>query len=233
MNLKYIYHSSFLIELSNCNLLFDYYKMEIPKLDKEKKLYVFSSHGHRDHYNEEIFEIFREFKDVSYILSDDIIPSKKDYCEKTFFISANNKYSFDDMLEIETYESTDEGIALMLNIDNKVIYHAGDLNWWTWVGFESDEEFELMTRRYKEQIDKMRGKKIDLAMVVLDPRQGERFDWGLKCFLETTDTKYVAPMHCWDKYYVIDDFRKKHSHLCEKTVIIDTEKTTNGYKISL
>lgn len=36
MNLKYIYHSGFLLELDTAYMLFDYYKGDIPRLDKDK-----------------------------------------------------------------------------------------------------------------------------------------------------------------------------------------------------
>ena len=59
MNLKYIYHSGFLLELDTAYMLFDYYKGDIPRLDKDKKLYVFISHGHGDHFNEYVIYLFR------------------------------------------------------------------------------------------------------------------------------------------------------------------------------
>ena len=38
MNLKYIYHSGLLLELDTAYMLFDYYKGDIPRLDKDKKI---------------------------------------------------------------------------------------------------------------------------------------------------------------------------------------------------
>ena len=50
MNLKYIYHSSFLLELENAYFLFDYFKGQVPNIDNDKKLYLFFSHGHSYQY---------------------------------------------------------------------------------------------------------------------------------------------------------------------------------------
>ena len=69
MTITHIYHSGFLMEFDQCVWLFDYYKGEIPSFDRAKKLFVFSSHVHSDHFNKEIFTIFREYSDVEYILS--------------------------------------------------------------------------------------------------------------------------------------------------------------------
>lgn len=231
MRLKYIYHSSFLVELKNVNIIFDYYKKEIPDMDRNKKLYIISTHGHKDHFNKKIFDLFSEFKDVEYILSDDInlINIEKD--KNIHKISINSKYNIGD-LEIETFESTDLGVAVLIKVEGKTIYHAGDLNWWTWHGYETKEEYQVMTERFLKEMDKLTERNIDLAMVPLDPRQGNRYDWGLSHFIKVTKTSYVAPMHLWEKYEMIDKFRKKHLDLTEKTVIIDTHKTsTDGYTI--
>lgn len=141
MNLKYIYHSGFLLELDTAYMLFDYYKGDIPRLDKDKKLYVFISHGHCDHFNEDVFDLFRDHKDVEYILSNDVVPKRQEYADKSYSLEPNKEYYFGE-LGVETYLSTDLGLAFMISYKGKTIYHAGDLNWWTWVGFETEEEFE-------------------------------------------------------------------------------------------
>ena len=67
-NLKiyYIYHSCFLVETKDYLIVFDYFKkplknknddisLEEKILNTEKKVLVFSSHSHYDHFNKEIF----------------------------------------------------------------------------------------------------------------------------------------------------------------------------------
>lgn len=225
MKLTYIYHSGFLIEFDDKNIIFDYYKGEIPNIDSEKKLYVVSTHSHRDHFNENIFELFKDFKDVKYLLSDDIDIEER---EDIYFLEGRKKYRIDD-LEIETFESTDLGIAILITTEGKTIYHGGDLNWWTWHGYETQEEYDSMTERFFNEMKLLKDRKIDLAMVVLDPRQGDRYDWGLKYFIENTSTKYIAPMHLWEKYEFIDKFKVDNEKLLEDIEIIDTHKTTANY----
>lgn len=41
MKITYINHSGFLLETKDCYYIFDYYKGELPHLDKEKEVIVF------------------------------------------------------------------------------------------------------------------------------------------------------------------------------------------------
>ena len=41
MKITYINHSGFLLETKDCYYIFDYYKGELPNLDKEKEVIVF------------------------------------------------------------------------------------------------------------------------------------------------------------------------------------------------
>ena len=223
MNLKYIYHSGFLLEFERAYMLFDYYKGDIPSLDKKKKLYVFVSHSHPDHFNEDIFDIFRDHKDVEYILSNDVVPKKQEDADRSYSLEPNKEYYFNE-LGVETYLSTDQGLAFMVSYNGKTIYHAGDLNWWTWVGFETEEEYDNHTGNFKYEIDKMGARLIDIAMVPLDPRQGDRFDWGMKYFIEKTRPRHLVPMHCWNKFEVIDKFRSRNKDLLGDIDLVDTNK---------
>ena len=61
MKITYIGHSGFFVEMEDACFLFDYYKGTIPETDGNKKMYVFVSHRHHDHYNEEIFRLQEKF----------------------------------------------------------------------------------------------------------------------------------------------------------------------------
>ena len=50
--------------------------------------------------------------------------------------------------------------------------------------------------------DDLEGKKIDLAFMLLDPRQEDKYCWGMNYFLELTDSKVVFPMHCFEHYNI-------------------------------
>ena len=51
MEITYLGHSGFLVETSAAYLLFDYIRGNLPEFDKAKRLYVFASHAHSDHWD--------------------------------------------------------------------------------------------------------------------------------------------------------------------------------------
>ena len=79
---------------------------------------------------------------------------------------------------MRTLKSTDEGVAFLIRIGERIIYHAGDLNWWHWEE-ESPRYNKLMMQRYQREIEKLEGRHIDVAFVPADPRQGEQYYWDL------------------------------------------------------
>lgn len=56
MQVTYIDHSGFMVESGSCYYIFDYYKGELPKLDKDKEVIVFCSHFHQDHLIRRFFK---------------------------------------------------------------------------------------------------------------------------------------------------------------------------------
>ena len=104
-------------------------------------------------------------------------------------------------IKIETLRSNDMGVAFLVKVEGKTIYHAGDLNWWHWNG-ESEEDNEYYKKTFQDEMKYLEGKKIDLAFMLLDPRQEDKYCWGMNYFLEHTDSKVVFPMHCFEHYNI-------------------------------
>lgn len=212
MKITYIHHSGFLVETDSCYYLFDYEQGSLPEMDAEKPIMVLSSHGHHDHYNPEIFSILNKcgMQNISAVLSDDIAVPKNVNVQQ---VSPGNEYHLSMGQTLTTFQSTDLGVAFLIEDQGKMIYHAGDLNDWVWEE-ESDSYNEQMTKDYQEQIDllskKLDGREIDAAFVVLDPRQEKDYDRGMCYFLEQIPVKEVYPMHNWDKPEIIDLFIKEH-----------------------
>lgn len=199
IKITYLSHSGFLVELEETYMLFDYYKGELPRMDREKKMLVFVSHAHYDHYKKEIFMLRQEFGSIRFILSSDVdILNAPDIV----FMKPGEER---DVMEyrIRTFRSTDEGVAFLVTCENRNIYHAGDLNWWHWEG-ESAAYNTGMRRAYQSEINKLQKERIDVAFVPVDPRLGEQYCLGLDCFMKRTDTDYVFPMHFWGNYEVFD-----------------------------
>lgn len=219
MKITFIYHSCYVIEFDDAIFVFDYFKGDLPTWDTDKKIYFFVSHKHQDHFSFDIFSFVERYKNITYILSNDIKLSDKYLLRhnistdiKKHMISVGKNVSTtvevgNENMEVETFRSTDQGVAFLITYKNRTIYHAGDLNWWSWLG-ESEEEYAEMARNYVNEINKLTDRKIDIAFVVLDPRQEERYWWGMDYFLKATDAEAVFPMHCWEKYWIVEQFKK-------------------------
>lgn len=215
MKVTYLYHSGFLVELKSCVLLFDYYKGNLPKWDSNKKIYVFVSHKHKDHFDFSIFELAKQYKDVHYFLGSDVKLSEA-YLTRNHISPAikniltnvgKNKKIFFDKIEIKTLKSTDAGVAFIVSVDGRFIYHAGDLNWWHWEG-EPFPFNENMEKNYKKEIDTIKGMHFDAAFIPLDPRLESAYGLGMDYFLENVTADYIFPMHMWDEYGYIERYKK-------------------------
>ena len=128
MKVTYLEHSGFAAEYKEYVLIFDWYRGSLPEFDQQKKIYVFASHSHYDHFNKKIFGWSEQYPDVRYILSADIAGKEQSekQSEQTAYVTANKKYDFDG-IKVQTLHSTDEGVAFIVYMEDKVIYHAGDL----------------------------------------------------------------------------------------------------------
>lgn len=195
MKIIFIEHSGFMVEMEQNVLLFDYYQGKIPSFDSSKTLYVFASHSHGDHYNPAIWKLKEKYNNVYYIFSDDIEDN-----EGAIVMKPHEKKEVAG-IEIETLESNDMGVAFLVKAEGKTIYHAGDLNWWYWNG-EPEEDNEYYKKTFQDEMKYLEGKKIDVAFMLLDPRQEDKYCWGMNYFLEHTDSKVVFPMHCFKHYNI-------------------------------
>lgn len=227
----YLAHSSFLIETEQCYMLFDYWKGQIPALNYKKPLYVFASHAHHDHYSKEIYRLENQCEKVYYILSFDIEKADHSYmtADHVTFMGAHEKKVIGD-IKVETFLSTDEGVAFLVEVDGKTIYHAGDLHWWEWPG-EPEEENEAYIAAYKKEIALLKGKKIDLAFVVLDPRQEEAGTRGMDYFLAEVGARYIFPMHLWGEYALITSYIKDNQLKYVNNRIMDIRKAGEAFEL--
>ena len=234
MEITYIGHSGFLLEWDNCYWLFDYYKGSIPVLDSEKKLFVFASHKHADHFNSEIFSLKEQHCDVEYVLSSDIkLP--REYREAAAeegwgnirWVKPYGEYLLEDgqghEIALKTLRSTDSGVAFLLSCQGKTVYHAGDLNHWIWKG-ETKQSNNNMTALFEKEMESLRELSIDIAFAPLDPRQEEWYYLGLQKLLDVARVRYVFPMHFWDKPEVIVQFRKERGMYMNGAMLMDVKE---------
>ncbi len=220
MKVTYLGHSGFFVETEKHCLLFDYYIGGLPKPNPDKRLTVFVSHSHKDHYNREIFKLQDSYygggKNITYVLSRDV--NKKDAESRLsgnheiLFVKAGETYELygkkedsGESLTVETLRSTDKGVAFLVTGEDFSLYHAGDLNLWKWEG-ESKAYNNNMEANYRREMEKIRGRHFDAAFVPLDPRQEGFAFGGLDAFRKTAEADVIFPMHFWKQPEIIREY---------------------------
>ena len=218
-------HSGFLLELPNVTLLFDWWKGELPALRPGVPLLVFSSHRHEDHFKPEIFALDAD----AFLLGSDLRLTPRNLEkwgvseEKAARCARLGKHDTVSPLPgvtVETFPSTDEGVAFLVTADGQAVFHAGDLNWWHWEGEDVgwNRNMEVNFKRYTEPL---RGRRIDIAMLPLDPRLGEDGFRGPKYFLELADVRRFLPMHQWGDFGFTKQFLSCYTMFKRQTVCVN------------
>ena len=141
MKVTFIEHSGFMVEMEQNVLLFDYYQGEIPSFDGSKTLYVFASHSHADHYDPAIWKLKEQYRDIHYILSDDI----KDN-EGAVVMKAHEKKEVAG-IEIETLRSNDMGVAFLVKVSMTGGFYIMPEILTGGIGMENQRKIMNITRR--------------------------------------------------------------------------------------
>ncbi|MGN1230963.1 MAG: MBL fold metallo-hydrolase [Anaerotignum sp.] len=210
MNVTYLHHSGFSVETETKVLLFDYYTEGgrkayfDPAAYGEKDIFVFVSHAHEDHYDRRILD-WGNLPRVKYVLSSDV-RTESEFQGEVLTVNLHESYEFGG-IHIETLQSNDEGVAFLVKADGKTIYHAGDLNWWHWNG-EPDDFNNDIERSYTTEINRLKGRQIDVAFVPADLRLQDKYFWAVNYFLKTVGAKVLFPMHFWGRFEVCDYLRE-------------------------
>lgn len=209
-----------MLELEDFSVLFDYYQdakrddgtywIKDYLLSKKEDLYVLCTHSHADHYNAQIFEWGATKKNIKYILSKEVaevhtIPQD----DRIVLLDILQTYQ-DDNLRVITFGSTDVGGSFGLDIGDKKIFHAGDLNNWHWneevskieaAGYENSYlcELELVAEHTNQ---------INLVMFPIDPRLGKDYMRGAEQFVNRVAVDYLLPMHFGEHYDKANEFER-------------------------
>ena len=241
MQVIFIHHSCFLVEVDDKVLIFDYFGGDrvkgytftgkLPTYAEDTKIYMFASHSHRDHFDMDILRLREQYPNIRYILSKDIRisphflgkhdidPSVRD---RVTFVSGGNSYEVDD-LKIETLNSTDAGVAFYVTVNGVSLFHAGDLNDWKMEG-AGDLINGKQERQYRHEIRKLSDKPINLAFIPMDPRLGPYQSLGIDFFVKNTDAEFIFPMHMWQDYSAISSYKKRISNLGMAERIIEIQR---------
>ena len=223
MKITHIYHSGFIIELERTVLIFDWYEGELPPFEPDKKVFVFVTQSHADHYSPRIWSILNKYKEIYYVLECCTAPERKG--DNIFHVQPGRHYKIRNTL-VYAIRSNDEGVAYVVSSDGYNFFHAGDLNIWHWKD-AADNQNAYSLKIYRRQIEKISGWSFDAAMLPLDPRLGESAPNAIVEFLNTVECRFLFPMNYWNRtdeaaVYLNDErllpFREKICLLDEATI---------------
>lgn len=215
MKLTYIFHSGFVLETEQSIQVFDYWLdpsgvME-GVLKSDKPLYVFSSHFHEDHFTRAIFEWKKRKRNITYILSKDILKHRRaNKAEADAWLAKGASWS-DDRISVIALGSTDSGVSWIVEAEGKRIFHAGDLNNWyarflpeavpgqTIYSEEFDEDIDPIAheKQYLGELKDIRklADGFDLVMFPIDGRIGNGYTLGGRQFIDRFKVGLFVPMH--------------------------------------
>lgn len=219
MKLNYIYHSGFAIEADGVTVIIDYYKDSSEDdhnrgivhdylLKKPGIIYVLSSHFHPDHFNSEVLSWKEIRPDIRYIFSKDILKKRRATAADATYISQGDTYK-DEHICIEAFGSTDAGISFLMDLQNKRIFHAGDLNNWHWSEESTPEEIRKAEGDFLAEVKLLQqtAPAVDIAMFPVDQRMGKDYMRGAEQFVERIKTTIFVPMHFSEDYQGGNAFR--------------------------
>lgn len=197
VDLYFLHHSGFMLELETMILVFDYYLDPLKRLEDrlektDKPVYFFVSHVHGDHFNRAIRKFEKRasgyflHRDCHLALADESLLHEMDVGE-----TVNQ-----GPLSVHMYGSTDAGGSYMVEAEGLTIFHAGDLNWWHWAG-EGDSENREARDWFFRELSCIKEKEVDIAMLPVDARQQAAREWGVKAYLSHFSAGLLIPMHAF------------------------------------
>ena len=219
MKLTYVFHICFAIENEKFTILIDYYKDALNRdgekivhtylLNRPGRFYVLSTHSHPDHFNAEVFTWKEKRKDITYILSKDILETGKVKKEEAYFLDKFDIYE-DEYLRVQAFGSTDIGVSFLIETAGKKVFHAGDLNNWHWKEESTPEESRQYQAAYMKELDKLakNTERLDVAMFPVDQRLGKEYMLGAQQFVDKIKVHIFVPMHFRKAYAQANAFKK-------------------------
>ena len=203
MTLTYVFHSGFMLEGADAVLIFDFWRdapngiVALTLRTTRKRVYFLTSHFHPDHFNPEILRMEVPCGEKRVILSRDIYRRRRAGTEGvTAYLRRGETYR-DSLITVRAFPSTDSGVSFAVEMENRHIFHAGDLNNWQWEGKTTPEKSRKMEGDFLAAVRdiKMEYPAFDLAMFPVDPRTGGDFTRGARQWLQAVPTRRFAPMH--------------------------------------
>lgn len=249
MEIRYLFHDCFLVRMPGLALVFDYWRDTdicslqewVNGLDRNTRLYFIVSHGHKDHYNPEIFRYGDVTESVHYIVSRDVYRRVRHIIAKTgryagprisadqLTVLSEGEHYESDGLKVEAFGSTDTGNSYAIEYAGKKIFHAGDLNAWLWLDDSTPDEIETMKSAFLKIACEVKERyhEFDICFFPVDARLGRGYMLGAKWWLEMIRVHHFFAMHY--ELYADDEQKKTYFEAASDTADYASPQTGACY----
>lgn len=210
-DLQYLQHSGWIVRTAKHVLVFDYVETSpqgnelaldlrvTPGSFDKRRVVVFVSHGHADHFSPVVRGWATKRPDIQYVLgwSEASLPGAK--------VMQPHETWTSDGLVVKATGSTDEGVGFLVSVDGLTLYHAGDLARWV---DQIDSAFMAEIQWLKDA-----GQPLDVAFFAIatgGPCEPRPAIWeGVRAAAVALCPRVVIPMHvgCSDRLDLYERFR--------------------------
>ena len=218
MRITYLYNSGFSV-FADRLLVFDYCKdtgagsLEAQALPKNAV--AFFSHSHGDHMTQKALNW-----PVTKVVSEDfrVIPAGTTVVRPGDVVQVQG-------LTIRAFGSTDLGVSFLVDGEGYRLFHAGDLNLWSWREESSAQEIAQATGDFTKILDTIKpyADTIDVAFFPVDHRMGTGYDEGAHMFLAQIRPSLFIPMHFREEVAPVEAFAQKARAMGHKIQVIAQE----------
>jgi len=202
----YLRHSGWAIKTKSALLVFDYWDNDTPPDEKllanghirpgeikDIPTYVFVSHDHGDHFDQQILDWKSDIPGITYVFG------FEPQAGEGFTTLAPRTQKKIGPLTVTTIQSDDAGVGFAVEVDGLTIFHAGD---------HSNNTLEMKDNPFFPEIDFLAEKGIHpdisffLNMYGCGSSNPEAFQKGIFYAVDKLKIKSVLPMHGADREWV-------------------------------
>jgi len=218
LKVTYLYQDGFLVETKKETMLFNYTFGKMPRIKANKPLYVFVSCHLADYYNSDVYHLGTDNDNVYYFVADDAVKNnkmkfrffynhileKQTLENRVQFVKPDQTYVFGG-IKVRTLDCLDGNgsCSFLVYVEDGCIFDAGHMNDWSWPTEKSDINARA-ENGFRKEIMKIRDKHIDVAFVILNPKQENMYSKGIDYIMRNCDIDEVYPKHFKDEKKIID-----------------------------
>ncbi len=199
MKITFIRHNCYVAEDEYTQIIFNYTDGVLPTKDDKGRIFVVTD-AHPDFFSTRIFQSDGDL----YLLSHDI--------HTPFHLPVLHLSPFDEItlqnLHIRASGSTDHGISIQLNLGNKTLLYAGNLNLWHWPE-DKPSDRKIMEEDFDRYLNFFESINPTALFFSVDYRLEEEYLHGPMAAVKRLNPKHFFPIQFADHPQILPIFQEK------------------------